>query len=73
MKEDKRRHKALKLPDGGTALVIDSPGFSLGIVGADEAMEVTDKAGWADMHKKLKTGKLDFATVKKEHISRKPN
>ncbi|MDQ0923350.1 hypothetical protein QF038_001858 [Pseudarthrobacter sp. W1I19] len=52
----------------GPALVQQIPGISIQIIGAVSEAEVdpTD-ADWKDMHKKLKTGKLDFATVKKEH------
>lgn len=58
----------------GPVLVEQEPGMKLEVIGAisEAEVEVTEEA-WADMHKKLKTGKLDFATVKKEHISRKPN
>ncbi|MET3349048.1 UNVERIFIED_ORG: hypothetical protein ABID57_000717 [Arthrobacter sp. UYEF1] len=72
MNPDNQRHKAIKLADGSTALVSDTAGFALEIVGAIEVIAVTDNIEWADMHKNLQTGKLDFATVKKEQdISRK--
>jgi hypothetical protein len=59
----------------GPALIEQIEGTKLEVIGATAAAEIepTD-SDWADMHKKLKTGKLDFATVKKEHeVSRKHN
>jgi hypothetical protein len=59
--------------DTGPVLVEQVPGMKLEVIGAISEVDIepTDEA-WADMHKKLKTGKLDFATVKKERdISRK--
>lgn len=60
--------------ENGPVLVEQVRGMKLEVIGAisEVDFEATEK-DWADMHKKLKTGKLDFATVKKEEdISRKP-
>lgn len=52
----------------GPALVEEPPGVSVVPFQAGEALEISrgDKE-WADMHKKLQTGELDFVKVKKEH------
>ena len=57
----------------GPALIEQIEGTKLEIIGASDQADIEpDDKAWADMHKKLKTGKLDFATVKKEHdVSRK--
>jgi hypothetical protein len=59
----------------GPVLIQQIEGTRMEVIGAisEAEIEPTDSE-WADMHKKLKTGKLDFVTVKKEHeVSRKRN
>lgn len=43
MNPDNQRHKAIKLADGSTALVSDTAGFALEIVGAIEVIAVMDQ------------------------------
>lgn len=58
----------------GPVLIENIPGTSMEVIGAISEVEIDPtEAEWTDMKKKLKTGKLDFATVKKENISRKSN
>lgn len=61
--------------NNGPALVEYFAGIGVEVIGTTASSEIdADEQIWADLNKKLKTGKLDFATVKKEHgISRKNN
>ncbi|SDP32980.1 hypothetical protein SAMN04487914_10876 [Arthrobacter sp. ok909] len=61
--------------DNGPALIEQIEGTTLQVIGATAVSEISaDDNTWSSLHKKLKTGKLDFATVKKEHdISRNQN
>ncbi|GAP53542.1 hypothetical protein AHiyo6_01070 [Arthrobacter sp. Hiyo6] len=52
----------------GPALIHQPAGMSVIPFQATATAEIAPSdAEWDDLHKKLKTGKLDFATVKKEH------
>jgi hypothetical protein len=53
---------------GGPALIQQPEGVSVVPFGSSLPVEIPlDDPNWGQLHKKLKTGKLDFATVKKEH------
>jgi hypothetical protein len=60
--------RIIEFGDNGPALIEYDGAGTIVVVGATERVElnVTDKE-WAAMHKQLKTGKLDFDTVKGKH------